>query len=127
VTLYHLVLEATLGLTSFKFLTEYLVREGLLPGFVEGYSKIHHDETRHIGYGVWFLRETIRASGEMADVVRETLRELLPSVAASLAGPAAGSERDFDAIGASSEDIRAFALGGLTRRLDVIGVPLSSL
>jgi ribonucleoside-diphosphate reductase beta chain len=127
VTLYHLVLEATLGLTSFKFLTEHLVREGLLPGFVEGYSKIHHDETRHIGYGVWFLRETIRARGDMAEVVRETLRELLPSVAASLAGPAAGSERDFDAIGASGEDIRAFALGGLTRRLDVIGVPLSSL
>ena len=61
VTLYHLVLEATLGLTTFKFATEFLEREGLLPGFVEGYSKIHHDETRHIGYGVWFLRETVAA------------------------------------------------------------------
>jgi ribonucleoside-diphosphate reductase beta chain len=55
VTLYHLVLESTLGLTSFKFTTDHLVRERLLPGFVEGYSKIHHDETRHIGYGVWRL------------------------------------------------------------------------
>ena len=60
VTLYHLVLESTLGLTTFKFVTDYLNAEGLLPGFVEGYSKIHHDETRHIGYGVWFLRETVR-------------------------------------------------------------------
>ena len=60
VTLYHLVLESTLGLTSFKFITDYLSAERLLPGFVEGYSKIHHDETRHIGYGVWFLRETVR-------------------------------------------------------------------
>jgi len=127
VTLYHLILEATLGLTSFKFTTDYLVREELLPGFVEGYSKIHHDETRHIGYGIWFLRESVRARGEIAEVVRQTLRELLPSVAASLAPPEAGPERDFEAIGASSEDIRAFALGGLTRRLDVIGVPLSSL
>ena len=58
VTLYHLVLESTLGLTTFKFVTDYLNDERLLPGFVEGYSKIHHDETRHIGYGVWFLRET---------------------------------------------------------------------
>ena len=58
-TIYHLILESTLGLTSFRFVTEYLEREGLLPGFVDGYSKIHHDETRHIGYGVWFLRETV--------------------------------------------------------------------
>jgi ribonucleoside-diphosphate reductase beta chain len=127
VTLYHLVLESTLGLTSFKFTTDYLSGEGLLPGFVEGYSRIHHDETRHIGYGIWFLRESVRASPQSGDVVRQTLRDLLPSVAAALAPPDTGSSRDFDAIGASSEDIRAFALSGLTRRLDIIGVPLASL
>ena len=127
ITLYHLILEATLGLTTFKFTTDYLSGESLLPGFVEGYSKIHHDETRHIGYGIWFLRETVRAHPETGDVVRQTLRDLLPSVAASLAPPDTGSDRDFAAIGASSEDIRAFALGGLTRRLEIIGVPLASL
>jgi ribonucleoside-diphosphate reductase beta chain len=127
VTLYHVVLEAMLGLTSFKFTTDHLSREGMLPGFVEGYSKIHHDETRHIGYGIWFLRETVRAHGEMADAVRQTLREVLPSVAASLSPPETGSASDFEAIGASGEEIRAFAIDGLTRRLDIIGVPLSTL
>lgn len=127
VTLYHLILEGTLGLTTFKFTTDYLASESLLPGFVDGYSKIHHDETRHIGYGVWFLRETVRALPAEADTVRQTLRELLPSVAASLAPPDTGSDRDFAAIGATSEAIREFALGGLTRRLEIIGVPLSSL
>jgi ribonucleoside-diphosphate reductase beta chain len=127
VTLYHLILEGTLGLTTFKFTTDYLAGEQLLPGFVEGYSKIHHDETRHIGYGVWYLRETVRMAPEAAEVVRKTLRDLLPSVAASLSPPDTGSDRDFAAIGASSEAIREFALGGLTRRLDIVGVPLSSL
>jgi ribonucleoside-diphosphate reductase beta chain len=127
VTLYHLILEGTLGLTTFKFTTEHLDGEGLLPGFVEGYSKIHHDETRHIGYGVWFLRETVRSQPAEADTVRQTLRDLLPSVAASLAPPDTGSDRDFAAIGASAEAIREFALGGLTRRLEFIGVPLASL
>ena len=127
VTLYHLILESTLGLTTFKFTTDYLSGENLLPGFVEGYSKIHHDETRHIGYGVWFLREAVRENPDAAEVVRQTLRDLLPSVAASLAPPDGGSDRDFAAIGATSEGIREFALGGLTRRLDVIGVPLSTL
>jgi ribonucleoside-diphosphate reductase beta chain len=127
VTLYHLILEATLGLTTFKFTTDYLSGEGLLPGFVDGYSKIHHDETRHIGYSVWFLRQTVREQPTSGDVIRQTLRDLLPSVAASLAPPDTGSDRDFAAIGATSEAIRDFALGGLTRRLDIIGVPLTSL
>ena len=122
VTIYHQILEGTLGLTSFRFITEYLDREGLLPGFVEGYSKIHHDETRHIGYGVWFLRETVRGHPDMADVVRQTLRDLLPSVAESLKPPGGGG-----ALGVTEDDIRAFALAGLTRRLDIIGVPLSTL
>jgi ribonucleoside-diphosphate reductase beta chain len=127
VTIYHLILEGTLGLTTFKFTTDYLSAEQLLPGFVEGYSKIHHDETRHIGYGVWFLRETVRAAPDAADTIRSTLRDLLPSVAESLAPPDTGSSHDFAAIGATTEAIRDFALGGLTRRLDIIGVPLSSL
>ena len=124
VTLYHLVLESTLGLTSFRFITEYLNREGLLPGFVEGYSKIHHDETRHIGYGVWFLRETVRERPELGDEVRTTLRELLPSVAESLKPPGGG---DGDLLGVTEDDIRSFALDGLTRRLKIIGVPVETL
>jgi ribonucleoside-diphosphate reductase beta chain len=127
VTLYHLILEGTLGLTTFKFTTDYLDGEGLLPGFVAGYSKIHHDETRHIGFGVWFLRETVKEDPSTADIVRETLRDVLPAVAASLAPPDTGSGRDFAAIGATSDGIREFAIGGLTRRLDIIGVPLATL
>jgi len=76
---------------------------------------------------VWYLRETVRANPDAADVLRQTLRDLLPSVAASLAPPDTGGDRDFAAIGATSEGIREFALGGLTRRLYIIGVPLSSL
>jgi ribonucleoside-diphosphate reductase beta chain len=124
ITIYHLILEATLGLTTFRFITQYLDREGLLPGFVEGYSKIHHDETRHIGYGVWFLREAVRDGGEAAATIRETLRELLPAVAESLTPPDTGAETDWDALGVSTDEIREFALTGLTRRLEIIGAPI---
>jgi len=125
VTIYHLLLESTLGLTSFKFITDYLSGADLLPGFVQGYSKIHHDETRHIGYGVWFLRETVRDHPEMADAVRDVLRELLPSVADSLRTPGEGDAEDL--LGVSEDDLRSFALSGLTRRLELIGVPLETL
>lgn len=122
VTIYHQILEGTLGLTSFRFITEFLKGEGLLPGFVDGYSRIHHDETRHIGYGVWFLRETLREHPEQADVVRATLRDLLPHVAASLQLPGDGAE-----LGLDAGDLRQFALDGLTRRLAIIGVPIESV
>ena len=125
VTIYHIVLEATLGLTSFHFVTGYLEREGLLPGFVSGYARIHRDETRHIAYGVWFLREAVRLHPEAADVVRTTLRELLPSVAESLKPP--GDDGASDLLGVTQDEIRAFALDGLTRRLKIVGVPLETL
>jgi ribonucleoside-diphosphate reductase beta chain len=125
VTIYHLILEATLGLTTFEFSTRLLEREGLLPGFLAGYTKIHHDEQRHIGYGVWFLREAARRGEEARrEVVRETLRELLPAVAESLTPPAG---TDASVLGASAEELRGFALDGLTRRLKIIGVPLETL
>ena len=124
VTLHHLVLEATLGLTTFKFATEFLEREDLLPGFVQGYSKIHHDETRHIGYGVWFLRATVAVHPETADVVRATLRDLLPAVAESLRPPGDGAA---GVLGVNEDDLRGFALDGLTRRLQIIGVPIETL
>jgi ribonucleoside-diphosphate reductase beta chain len=126
ITLYHLVLESTLGLTTFKFVTDYLNAEGLLPGFVEGYSKIHHDETRHIGYGVWFLREAVRDHPEQRDTVRETLRRLLPAVAESLKPPGAG-DGSGELLGVTEDEIREFALNGLTRRLKLIGVPLETV
>ena len=125
VTIYHLILESTLGLTSFRFITEFLKANDLLPGFVEGYSMIHHDETRHIGYGIWFLRETVRAHPEQADVVRSTLRDLLPAVAESLKPPGEGSTRDL--LGVDEDAVRDFALNGLRRRLSIIGVPLESV
>jgi ribonucleoside-diphosphate reductase beta chain len=123
VTIYHLILESTLGLTSFKFITDYLNQNDLLPGFVEGYSRIHHDETRHIGYGVWFLRETVKADPEQADAVRQTLRDVLPAVAESLKPPREGTA----ALGVTDDDVRNFALQGLTRRLSIIGVPLETV
>ena len=126
VTVYHMVIEGTLGLTAFNFITRYLERSEQLPGFVEGYSKIHHDEQRHIGYGTWLLREAVRGDPALADTIRATLRSLLPAVAEALAPPDTDGT-DWDALGASSDEIREFAISGLSRRLKIVGVPLESL
>src|SRR5438093_9577619 len=51
VTTYHLVLEATLGLTTFEFTTRFLDREGLLTCFVAGYTIIPLVRQRLFSYG----------------------------------------------------------------------------
>ena len=123
VTIYHLVLEATLGLATFEFSTRFLDRAGLLPGFVAGYTKIHHDEHRHIGYGVWFLR---RAVAENAGIGESYERPCATSSGGRRVPHAPGRSR-YAVLGASADDLRAFALGGLTRRLNIVGVPLDTL
>ena len=59
VTIYHMVIEGTLGLTASHFILDYLRERDLLPGFTEGYGLIASDEQRHIAYGTWFLREAV--------------------------------------------------------------------
>jgi ribonucleoside-diphosphate reductase beta chain len=126
VTTYHMVIEGTLGLTAFNFITRHLEETERLPGFVEGYGRIHHDEQRHIGYGTWYLRQAVEGEPALADRVRVTLRGLLPAVASALSPPDREGA-DWEALGASGEEIREFALGGLSRRLAIVGVPLDSL
>jgi len=121
VTTYHMVIEGTLGLTAFNFIVRYLERESLLAGFVEGYSKIHHDEQRHIAYGTWFLREAVAEDPAMAEVVRARLVNLLPAVAESVSPPSEGA---WDALGVEDGELGAYGLNALTRRLNVIGVSL---
>ena len=53
-------IEGTLALTGQYFLTDYMERFSILPGWVEGFKLISRDEHRHVAYGTWFLREKAR-------------------------------------------------------------------
>ncbi|MGI8513257.1 MAG: ribonucleotide-diphosphate reductase subunit beta, partial [Solirubrobacteraceae bacterium] len=51
VTTYHMVIEGTLALSGQNFITDYLEKRDILPGFLEGFRKISQDEHRHVAYG----------------------------------------------------------------------------
>ncbi len=121
VTIYHMVLEGTLGLVTSHFLLDLLRERDLLPGFVDGYGRIAADEQRHIAYGTWFLREAVAADPKMADVIRDQIKELLPAVAESISPPSEGA---WDVLGVEDGALAGFALGALNRRLALIGAPL---
>ncbi len=123
VTIYHMVIEGTLGLTASHFLIDFLRERGQLPGFVDGYSRIAADEQRHIAYGTWFLREAVAADPAMGELVTARIRDLLPAVAESIAPPSEGA---WDVLGVEDGALAEFALGALNRRLKIIGVSLQA-
>jgi ribonucleoside-diphosphate reductase beta chain len=121
VTIYHMVIEGTLGLTASHFLLDFLREQGVLPGFVDGYGRIAADEQRHIAYGTEFLQRAVSEEPAMADFVRDRLVALLPVVAESVSPPGEGA---WDLLGVEDGELARFALGALDRRLKIIGVPL---
>jgi ribonucleoside-diphosphate reductase beta chain len=121
VTTYHMVIEGTLGLTASHFLLDFLRERDLLPGFVDGYSRIAADEQRHLAYGTWFLREAVAENPAVGEVVRRRVTSLLPAVAESISPPSAGA---WDALGVEDGALSEFGLGALTRRLALVGVSL---
>jgi ribonucleoside-diphosphate reductase beta chain len=121
VTIYHMVIEGTLGLTASHFILDFLRERDLMPGFVDGYGRIASDEQRHIAYGTWFLREAVAADSAMADVIRDQVKVLLPAVAESIAPPSEGA---WDVLGVEEGALAEFALGALNRRQTLIGAPL---
>ena len=125
VTLYHMIIEGTLALTGQWFLTDYMERKGILPGWVQGFKLISQDEHRHVAYGTWFLREKARDPA-LRRRIGERLGELIPLAAEVLVPPGADPAR-YAILDYSMEDTNTFAFNALSRRLKVIGVEMGSV
>jgi len=124
VTTYHMVIEGTLALTGQHFLTEHFEKNGLFPGFTEGFRSIAQDEHRHVAYGTWFLKEKCQDPA-LRRRVQAKLVELLP-VAAGVLVPKGADPTSYEILGYSSDETNEFAFRALSRRLKVIGVPLAA-
>ena len=84
ITLQHLVIEGTLGLTQRRSLSNVVVADGAFPGFRRGFTAAARDASRHIAFGLRFLRETVAAEPGTRDVVTRTLEEAMPLVLSAL-------------------------------------------
>ncbi|MDP9227485.1 MAG: ribonucleotide-diphosphate reductase subunit beta [Actinomycetota bacterium] len=122
-TTYHMVIEGCLALTGQNFISSYLERNNLLPGFVDGFKKVARDEHRHVAYGTWFLKEKCGEDDAMAQRMRARLQELLP-VASGVLVPPGADPNDWEMLGYTSAEVNEFAFNALSRRLKAIGVPM---
>jgi ribonucleoside-diphosphate reductase beta chain len=123
VTIYHMVIEGTLALTGQDTLTRVFERDGILPGFLEGFRKISQDEHRHVAYGTWFLQQKAKDPA-LRVRIQQRLQELIPVAAGVLTPRGYEVGEDYEILGVRSDEVHGFAFTALTRRLKVIGVPL---
>jgi hypothetical protein len=126
VTLYHLVIEATLAQPGQHFITSYLERRKLLPGFRFGMERVAQDEQRHIGFGVKLLSDLCREDPECRHAVADTLRDVIPYTAAVLVPP--GWDRRYtEVFGFTLEEIGAEGAASIETKLRSAGLPMEEL
>jgi ribonucleotide reductase beta subunit family protein with ferritin-like domain len=121
ITLYHLIIEASLAQPGQHFIDESLGRRGLLPGLREGVHNVARDEQRHIAFGVKLIADLVREDRDCEPAIEELLREILPFTTAVFAPPG-WDERYVTAFGFTLEDIYAHGADALDGRLRAAGL-----
>jgi ribonucleoside-diphosphate reductase beta chain len=122
ITIYHMVVEGMLALTGQHFIIDYNERMGTLPGFVEGFTNVARDEHRHVAFGARFLRDMAREDPRYEQAIQRTLVEIAPAADGVLKPPWAPEDDEQQLMGASTAEVRNFAMTALSRRLKVIGL-----
>ena len=123
VTVYMIVIEGTLALTGARFMLRSLKEMDRLPGFRDGFTHVNRDESRHVGFGVKFLADAIKADAGYKRVVQDTLTETLPVGVLAFVPPWVDDPYDFDTpFGYHSSEIFEYAMRSLSKKLAAMGL-----
>jgi putative sterol carrier protein len=127
VTLYHVVIEASLAQPGQHFICSYLEERDQLPAFREGMENIAADEQRHIGFGVKLLADLNRedpvgvpkaVAKMLAQVMRFTSQVLMPP---------GWDERYVTIFNSSLDAVSIEGLASMTTKLRSAGMPIETL
>ncbi len=127
VTLYHVIVEATMAQPGQHLIEESLERYDILPGFREGMRHVSLDEQRHIGFGVKLLSDLYAEDPErIGPAILATVREVVGWVAD--AGTPPNLDRRYtECFGFELEEIGEIGTRSLEQRLRAIGLPLDEM
>src|SRR3954469_5787253 len=126
VTMYHVVVEALLAQPGQDFISDYLSKRDLLPGFREGMRQIALDEQRHIGFGVKLLHDLHVEEPAVREAVADLIREATPYALAVFIPP--GWDRSYtECFGFTLEEIYTEGARSFEQKLRSAGLPLESL
>jgi hypothetical protein len=126
VTMYHFVVEATLAQPGQHFISDYLTKRDLLPGFREGIANVAFDEQRHIAFGVKLLHDLAAEDPEVPAAIAEQLRAVVPYSLAVFVPP--GWDTSYvECFGFTLEEIYEEGARSFEGRFKAAGLPIDSL
>jgi 1,2-phenylacetyl-CoA epoxidase catalytic subunit/putative sterol carrier protein len=126
ITLYHLIVEASLAQPGQHFIEDFFVKDGSMPGFSEGMENISRDEQRHIGFGVKVLNELVRESDECKAAIDELMLEVMPWTSSVFVPP--GWDREYTrCYGFELEDIAEWGIKAVEMKWKAIGYPMNTM
>jgi ribonucleoside-diphosphate reductase beta chain len=125
ITLYHIIIEATIALTGQRFELESMREMGSTDrGFYRGFTAVARDESRHVSFGIKVLQEAVREDPQrFAPLIQKTLIECLPLVSGTLDPP---DPKYITEFGHTESEILQFAFDSLNKRLRAIGINLAA-
>jgi ribonucleoside-diphosphate reductase beta chain len=122
VTLYHILTEGTLALAGQRNMLDRYRRLDIFPGFRAGFMAAARDESRHVLFGVRFLRDMIQQDRHYADVVVQTIQKHLPVVRETLY-LREGDREVLRQLGEDPDEITRYGMDSLRKKLKVMGLP----
>ena len=126
ITLYHLIVEATLAQPGQHFIEDFFIKDGSMPGFSEGMKNVSRDEQRHIAFGVKVLNELLRESDECKAAVDELLAEVMGWTSSVFIPP--GWDLEYTrCFGFELEDISEWGMQALEQKWRAIGYPMDEM
>jgi len=79
VTLYHVVIEGMMALAGQRSMLDTYRQTNVFPAFRGGFTAVARDESRHVVFGVKFLRDMIQRDAANAQVVHAALTKYAPT------------------------------------------------
>ncbi|HWG07924.1 MAG TPA: ribonucleotide-diphosphate reductase subunit beta [Solirubrobacteraceae bacterium] len=127
VTLYHVVVEASLAQPGQHFICSYLEERDQLPAFREGMENIAADEQRHIGFGVKLLsdlkrEDPVRVPKAVARILREVTR-----YTQQVLMPPGWDERYITVFNSTFDEVGVEGLNSMRSKLRSAGMPIEEL
>ena len=123
ITLYHVIVEGTMALAGQRNILEIYRRMDLFPAFRGGFTAVARDESRHVVFGVKFLRDMIQRDAAYARVVADAVNEYAPPALDAIS-PAVDDVPRIIAMGQDPWRGPRYAQDSLRKKLKVIGLDM---
>ncbi len=121
ITVYHILIEGAMALAGQRGMLHTYRQMNVLPGFRAGFTAVARDESRHVLFGVAFLRRMAQQDARYGRLVETVVRRHAPTVWEAL-GPAPSMIPQILANGGNPHETQEFAFHSLRKKLRVMGL-----